>query len=145
MNHWEIKSFDALSNLELFRMLQLRTDVFVVEQKCPYPDLDENDLSCQHLLLKVNNQIVGTARIFPIVDGKSKIGRVCIHPSYRALKLGYPLMEKAIAFIRTQAGNEIHISAQAHLETFYQNLGFKTISTIYLEDDIPHIDMCLKF
>ncbi len=143
MNHWEIKSFEALSNLELFRMLQLRTDIFVVEQSCAYPELDESDLSCEHLLLKVDHKIVGTARIFPVQDEKSKIGRVCIHPSYRDQKLGYPLMEKAIQHIQEKGGKQIDISAQTHLAAFYQKLGFKSTSNSYLEDGIPHIDMRL--
>lgn len=143
MYQLESKKITDFSPLEVFRLFQLRCDIFVVEQNCPYPELDESDLICEHILLKNENQIIGTARIFPVENKKSKIGRVCIHKDHRSQQLGYPLVQKAIDEIISKGGKEIQISAQTHLMTFYQKLGFQTISESYLEDGIPHIDMRL--
>ena len=143
MFNWTLKSFEQLSNLELFRMLELRTNIFVVEQNCPYPELDDDDLKCTHLLLQENDKIVGTARLFPVVEGKTKIGRVCLHSDYRGKGLAHELMINSIKYCQANGAEFIKISAQAHLEKFYQNHNFKTASDVYLEDGIPHIDMHL--
>lgn len=145
MTLWEFKSFEELTNLELFRMLELRTNIFVVEQNCPYPELDDADLICKHLLLKLNDQIIGTARIFPTKNYKSKIGRVCIHKDFRGNAYAHELMQRCIQECKVNGSELIEISAQHHLEAFYQSHQFKTVSEIYLEDGIPHIKMQLTF
>ncbi|HEM4702941.1 TPA: GNAT family N-acetyltransferase [Streptococcus suis] len=138
---WEIKAFDQLSLQELYTILTLRTDVFVVEQACPYPEIDGKDPSCLHLLGTDNGELVAYLRILPagLSYDKVSIGRVVIKPSHRGKGLGRPMMEQAIHYITTEWKEKI--GAQAYLEKFYQSLGFKPVSEVYLEDDIPHLDM----
>ncbi len=145
MYNWQFKTFNQLTNIELFRLLELRTNVFVVEQNCPYPELDDADLSCTHLLLKNEQHIIGTARIFPIENGSTKIGRVCIHENYRGKGLAHSLMIECLQFIQQKEGHFVKISAQSHLEELYHKHGFIKVSEEYLEDNIPHIEMHLTF
>ncbi|WP_105148937.1 GNAT family N-acetyltransferase [Streptococcus suis] len=144
---WEIKSFDQLSLQELYGILTLRVDVFVVEQACPYPEIDGKDPSCLHLLGTDNGELVAYLRILPagLSYDEVSIGRVVIKPSHRGKGLGRPMMEQAIAYITTEwKESQIKIGAQAYLEKFYQSLGFEPISEVYLEDDIPHLDMLYR-
>ncbi|HFR3264044.1 TPA: GNAT family N-acetyltransferase [Streptococcus suis] len=144
---WEIKAFDQLSLQELYTILTLRTDVFVVEQACPYPEIDGKDPSCLHLLGTDNGELVAYLRILPagLSYDKVSIGRVVIKPSHRGKGLGRSMMEQAIAYITTEwKESQIKIGAQAYLEKFYQSLGFEPISEVYLEDDIPHLDMLYR-
>lgn len=141
---WEIKVFDQLSLQELYTILTLRTDVFVVEQACPYPEIDGKDPNCLHLLATDEGELVAYLRILPagLSYDKVSIGRVVIKPSYRGKGLGRPMMEQAIHYITTEwKESEIKIGAQAHLAKFYGSLGFEAVSEVYLEDDIPHLDM----
>ena len=142
--HWEIKAFDQLSLQELYTILTLRTNVFVVEQACPYPDLDGKDPNCLHLLGTINGELVAYLRILPagLRYDKVSIGRVVIKPSHRGKGLGRLMMEQAIHCITNEwKESQIKIGAQAYLEKFYQSLGFEPVSEVYLEDDIPHLDM----
>lgn len=144
---WEIKAFDQLSLQELYTILTLRTDVFVVEQACPYPEIDGKDPSCLHLLGTDNGELVAYLRILPagLSYDEVSIGRVVIKPSHRGKGLGRLMMEQAIAYITTEwKESQIKIGAQAYLEKFYQSLGFEPISEVYLEDDIPHLDMLYR-
>lgn len=143
MMNWQIQTFEEIDKWDLFKMLELRTNIFVVEQICPYPELDEYDLKCTHVLLKLNDQVIGTARIFPVNHYKTKIGRVCIEKSYRGKGLAHELMTKCIEYCKSNQVQVIQISAQSHLESFYKSHGFKTVSEMYLEDGIPHIKMQL--
>ncbi|WP_105125019.1 GNAT family N-acetyltransferase [Streptococcus suis] len=141
---WEIKAFDQLSLQELYTILTLRTNVFVVEQACPYPEVDGKDPNCLHLLGTDNGELVAYLRILPagLSYDEVSIGRVVIKPSHRGKGLGRPMMEQAIHYITNEwKENQIKIGAQAYLEKFYQSLGFKPVSEVYLEDDIPHLDM----
>ncbi|HEL2110753.1 TPA: GNAT family N-acetyltransferase [Streptococcus suis] len=141
---WEIKAFDQLSLQELYTILTLRTDVFVVEQACPYPEIDGKDPSCLHLLGTDNGELVAYLRILPggLSYDEVSIGRVVIKPSHRGKGLGRPMMEQAIHYITTEwKESQIKIGAQAHLAKFYGSLGFEAVSEVYLEDDIPHLDM----
>ncbi|HEM3517748.1 TPA: GNAT family N-acetyltransferase [Streptococcus suis] len=141
---WEIKSFDQLSLQELYGILTLRVDVFVVEQACPYPEVDGKDPNCLHLLGMDNGELVAYLRILPagLSYDEVSIGRVVIKPSHRGKGLGRPMMEQAIHFITNEwKERQIKIGAQAHLEKFYSSLGFEPVSEVYLEDDIPHLDM----
>ncbi|MGQ7470973.1 GNAT family N-acetyltransferase [Streptococcus suis] len=141
---WEIKAFDQLSLQELYTILTLRTDVFVVEQACPYPEIDRKDPSCLHLLGTDNGELVAYLRILPggLSYDEVSIGRVVIKPSHRGKGLGRPMMEQAIHYITTEwKESQIKIGAQAHLAKFYGSLGFEAVSEVYLEDDIPHLDM----
>lgn len=142
--HWEIKAFDQLSLQELYTILTLRTNIFVVEQACPYPEVDGKDPNCLHLLGTINGELVAYLRILPagLSYDEVSIGRVVIKPSHRGKGLGRPMMEQAIHYITNEwKESQIKIGAQAYLEKFYQSLGFKPVSEVYLEDDIPHLDM----
>ena len=141
---WEIKKFKELSVDELYRILELRNNVFVVEQECIYQDCDRKDLEAYHLFCIENDKIIATLRILEkgISYDEISIGRVVVDKLYRRKKLGRKAMEMAIDFIKNTYGNSpIRISAQLYIKEFYESLGFKEVSDIYLEDDIPHIEM----
>ena len=141
---WEIKAFDQLSLQELYTILTLRTNVFVVEQACPYPEVDGKDPNCLHLLGTINGELVAYLRILQagLRYDEVSIGRVVIKPSHRGKGLGRLMMEQAIHCITNEwKESQIKIGAQAYLEKFYQSLGFEPVSEVYLEDDIPHLDM----
>lgn len=139
-----IKSFDELTNHEMYNMLRLRSDVFVVEQNCPYLDLDNKDQKGFHLLYYVDNELAGVTRLLPkgISYDEVSIGRVVIAKSHRGLGLGVKLMEASIEGCEEKFGKSpIRISAQYHLSKFYQSLGFVEQGEVYDEDGIPHIGM----
>jgi ElaA protein len=138
------KKFIELSTTELYQLLKIRAEVFVVEQNCAYLDVDNYDLGALHILGTRNNEIVAYARLLPqgYYHKEAGIGRVVTSASARTLGYGKLLMEYAITETLIQfKTNEIVISAQLYLEKFYTNLGFKTEGEPYLEDDIPHIKM----
>lgn len=141
---WKIKRFDALSVSELYKLLQLRSEVFVVEQNCVYQDIDGKDGKALHLIGEDNGEILAYARLFKPHDyfEEASIGRVVVRETSRAQKLGHILMREAIQVIETHFEvTEITISAQLYLKHFYESHGFVQISDTYLEDDIPHIRM----
>ncbi|GGD22089.1 GNAT family N-acetyltransferase [Flavobacterium orientale] len=141
---FEIKRFNELSTLEIYNLLQLRSEVFVVEQNCVYQDIDGKDDKAIHLLGIFDEELVGYVRIFKPGDyfDEASIGRVVIKESHRDRKWGYELMNKAIEVVEVELNEtKITISAQLYLKKFYENLGFKQTSETYLEDDIPHIQM----
>ena len=141
---WKIKRFEALTTAELYNLLQLRSEVFVVEQNCIYQDIDGKDEKALHLIGEDNRQIVAYARLFKPAAyfEEASIGRVVVKPSYRDKKLGHILMREAIYYMKHQLGEtKITISAQSHLKNFYESHGFIQTSESYLEDDIPHIEM----
>jgi ElaA protein len=141
---FEIKRFNELSTQELYDLLQLRSEVFVVEQNCVYQDIDGKDAKAIHLLGTYNNELVAYVRIFKPGDyfEQASIGRVVVKQNYRDRKWGYDLMNKAIqATEEVFTETKITISAQLYLKKFYENLGFIQTSEMYLEDDIPHIQM----
>ena len=141
---FEIKRFNELSTLEIYNLLQLRSEVFVVEQNCVYQDIDGKDDKAIHLLGIFDEELVGYVRIFKPGDyfDEASIGRVVIKQSHRDRKWGYELMNKAIEVVEVELNEtKITISAQLYLKKFYENLGFKQTSETYLEDDIPHIQM----
>lgn len=144
---WHTLLFNQLTTTELYQLLQLRVNIFVVEQNCPYEELDGKDhhTGVYHLIGKNrDNEIVATARLLPNgVSGSSvHIGRIAIDCSARGNGLGHRLVDQALAECQRLWPNQIiDISAQAHLQNFYQQHGFKSISSPYLEDGIPHIEM----
>jgi ElaA protein len=143
---WTVKKFEELTINELYDLLALRAEVFVVEQNCVYQDVDGKDTKALHVLGKENNNLVAYTRIFKPGDyfKEASIGRVVVSPNVRGRKLGYDLMKQSIEAVKTyfQTTN-IHISAQCYLMDFYKNLGFEPRGESYLEDDIPHIAMFL--
>lgn len=141
---WKIKRFEALSIRELYELLLLRSEVFVVEQNCVYPDIDGKDEKAIHLIGEENGHIVAYARLFKPNDyfEQASIGRVVVKESYRDKKLGHILMREAIQGIKSHFDQrKITISAQLYLKKFYESHGFMQTSEMYLEDDIPHIEM----
>ena len=141
---WKIKSFDALSVHELYDLLRLRSEIFVVEQNCVYLDLDGKDKVALHLFGEFEGKIVAHARLFEagISFDNASIGRVTVDPNYRARKWGHELMQQAIAGVLKHFGeSKITIGAQLYLKKFYESHGFVQTSEMYQEDDIPHIAM----
>ncbi|MES2627937.1 MAG: GNAT family N-acetyltransferase [Bacteroidota bacterium] len=141
---WELTSFNQLTLTKLYNYLALRSEVFIVEQNCPYQDLDGMDERSMHLIAYDGELPVACARLFAPGDCYTEacIGRVITKPSHRSLKIGHELMKRAIAFCEQEYDHSlILISAQAYLEKFYESHGFLRVSDIYLEDNIPHIKM----
>lgn len=141
------KSFNELSNVELYQLLQLRAEVFVVEQNCPYLDMDDKDQVSFHVLGYDHNKLVACTRLVPTgisYDLEPSIGRVVTHPSVRGLGYGKLLMEYSITKTKTLFNTSvIVIGAQCYLDAFYKNLGFIPEGEMYLEDNIPHMTMRL--
>ncbi|GAB3319489.1 GNAT family N-acetyltransferase [Haliea atlantica] len=144
-HYWHCKPFSALSAQELYRLLQLREAVFIIEQACIYPDLDGLDDCAWHLFCTdAEGRHLAGARCLPpdSAFAESSIGRVVTSPAIRGSGLGRELMQRALAFNRRQwPGQEILIGAQAHLEAFYASLGFVPEGAPYDEDGILHIHM----
>ena len=139
-----IKRFNELSIQELYVILQLRAEVFVVEQDCVYQDLDNKDLDAYHVLGVLDTKIVAYARIFKPGDYflESSIGRIVVKKEFRKFQYGYQLVQNSIQFIENNLQqNTILISAQSYLTKFYNSLGFTQVGEEYLEDGIPHIKM----
>ncbi len=147
MPEWKIKRFNELSADEIYQCLALRSEVFIVEQKCVYNDVDDKDQKAMHIYGQFNDEIVGYARIFKPGDyfEKASIGRVVIKAEYRDRKWGHDLIKKAIDAVSANYGETIIvISAQLYLKKFYESHGFCAVGDSYLEDDIPHIKMQLN-
>jgi len=140
----DVKTFEALTKQELYDILQLRSEVFVVEQDCVYQDIDGKDQKALHVIGRKNDKIIAYTRIFKPGDyfELSSIGRVVVAKNERHFKYGDDIMQSSIEAIK-QYYNEttIKISAQAYLKSFYNRLGFNEVGEEYLEDDIPHIAM----
>lgn len=146
MRKWRLKSFQELTVDELYNVLQLRAEVFVVEQNCPYQDLDGKDRDALHLCLLENEMLIAYSRILAqglSYKNYSSIGRVIVKDTHRQLDLGRALMQKSIDCCKRNYPGSIKISAQCYLEKFYRSFGFRTVGDSYLEDDIPHIAMIL--
>lgn len=141
---WKIKRFEALSVFELYNLMQLRSEVFVVEQNCVYQDVDGKDDKALHLIGEDEGVTVAYCRLFKPKDyfDEASIGRVIVKDNYRDQKLGHSLMKEAIEVIKAEYNEtKITISAQLYLKKFYESHGFIQTSEPYLEDDIPHIEM----
>ncbi|MGY2799340.1 ElaA protein [Ewingella americana] len=142
---WQDIHHSKLNVAQLYAILALRSEVFVVEQNCPYQDIDGRDLvgENRHIIGWQNGLPVAYLRILDL-DGEVAIGRVIIAPAARGLKLGYQLMERALQSCKKHWPDaEIILSAQAHLQKFYGSFGFVAYTDIYDEDGIPHISMKL--
>jgi len=138
------KSFNELSTTELYGILQLRSEVFVVEQDCVYQDLDGKDTKALHIFGVKNKKVVAYTRVFKPGDyfKEASIGRVVVAQSERQYKYGYAIMEASIEAVKNKFNtSKIKLSAQCYLKTFYSNLGFSIVGEEYLEDGIPHIAM----
>lgn len=141
------KTFQELTVDELYDILRLRSEIFVVEQNCVYNDLDGLDKDAVHLFHKKEGKIVAYARLLKPGTrfADFSIGRVVVKESERGTGLGIELMEAAKNYIISKLGaRKIKISAQSYLQRFYENLGFEVITAMYLEDGIPHYGMVFE-
>ena len=147
---WKLATLDTLTVSELYAMLQLRTEVFVVEQNCIFQDMDGADDQAVHLLGSHNvpghgDQLVAYARLFPagIKFAEASIGRVITRTSVRGTGLGHVLIQRAISSVHTLWGEQqrIRIGAQARLKAYYSHHGFVDVDVPYIEDGIDHLEM----
>lgn len=150
---WHFKTFNELSNIELYQILQLRVDVFVVEQDCPYSDLDGKDTleGAFHFFATQPNEEEKTDRVVAYMrilapnisyPNMSSLGRVATHESVRGSGIGHIMLEKAAILLdKKWPDKTCHISAQSHLQKYYNRQDFQAVGKEYLEDNIPHIGM----
>jgi len=141
-----IKTFDQFDIQELYKILQLRSEVFVVEQDCVYQDMDGKDQKAIHISGYENDQLVAYTRFFKPGDyfEQSSIGRVVVSPQHRGKFYGKDIMVASIAFAKAEHYPSIKISAQCYLDKFYSDLGFTATGEKYLEDGIPHQAMVME-
>lgn len=135
----EVKSFYELSLDELYEILKLRSEVFVVEQQCLYLDIDDLDRQSEHLLVVENERIIGYIRLMPpgLKYPEASLGRVVLSQTFRHSDIGKTMVLEAMK----QSERPIRISAQYYLKSFYEHLGFEQVGELYLEDGIEHIEM----
>ncbi|ACA88774.1 GNAT family N-acetyltransferase [Shewanella woodyi] len=147
---WSVLTFKQLNLDELYEVLKLRVDIFIVEQNCPYPELDNKDRDPQtrHLIGRnTQGDIVAYARILApgVSYPDSSIGRVVVSEQARGGGVAHTLMQEAISLAAQYwPENDIQLGGQEYLKDFYQKLGFDPVSEVYLEDGIPHLDMLYK-
>jgi len=141
---WKCKAFDTLTNFELYDIIHLRNEVFVVEQKCVFQDADNKDQQCFHLMGYIENQLTAYARLVPagVSYNYVSIGRVVTSPLFRNAGAGKALMQQAIEYCNLLFNKQtIKIGAQLYLKKFYETFGFRQIGELYDEDGIDHIYM----
>ena len=144
---WEIKKFDELSVHELYSILRLRSEVFVVEQNCVFQDADDKDQQCFHLMGWEEDKLLAYARIVPpeVIYKEPSIGRIVTSPASRRKGLGRQLMTESMKQTeRLYSKIPIRIGAQQYLIPFYQSFGFVISGDPYMEDGIPHIEMIMS-
>lgn len=145
MSHikWTCQTFEQLSKEDLYLILMERVNVFVVEQTCPYPEIDHRDQEALHLIAKENDTIVAYCRIFQngIMYKEASIGRILVTQAGRKKGYGKMLLIKALEKLSELGETSVKIQAQAYLKSFYESFGFKAVSDVYDEDGIPHLDM----
>ena len=147
MQIWLCKEFNDLSTEELYSILQLRTEIFVVEQNCVFQDMDGKDEDAYHLMCYEDDRLIAYTRLLPagISYSECSIGRVVTKKINRGTGIGKELMAISIEYCYRLFGKSpIRIGAQVYLEKFYSSFGFKKESDIYIEDGIPHIEMVLS-
>lgn len=149
MGEWTLKTFEELSNKELYDILQLRSRVFVVEQECAYQDIDGFDREgCHHLYLSDGGAIAAYTRLLApdTTYTQASIGRVVTNPEFRQKGLGKELMKRSIAEVqRLYPEHDIKIGAQCYLNRFYTELGFEVMGDKYMEDGIEHVHMIYRW
>lgn len=142
----EFKRYHGLEKMpatELYQVLKLRQDIFIIEQTCIYDDIDDRDQQSDHLLLKESNSLIAYSRIVPPGEKfkEVSVGRIVVRKQDRGKGLGKMIITEALDWIRNRNYNQVRIEAQAHLKAYYEEMGFKTASDIYDEDGIPHLQM----
>lgn len=144
--NWTTYHFDEFSAKKLYEILKLRVDVFIVEQNCPYPELDGLDQESIHMDYTENGRVLAYARLVPagVKYDLPSIGRVIVHPDARSRGLAKELLTRSIDYIFSEwEPEEIQLQGQVYLQKFYESFGFVPISEAYDEDGIPHVDMKL--
>ncbi|MGR9047714.1 GNAT family N-acetyltransferase [Halobacillus faecis] len=144
---WVQKTFAELSKQELYEILQTRVEVFVVEQECPYPEVDGRDEDSLHIWMEKEGEMVAYCRIVPPDEGEKyhSIGRVLVKKEDRGSGYARRVMDRAIEVLKKDYKvNYIWLHGQEHLRHFYGSFGFKEVSEVYLEDGIPHVDMLME-
>ncbi len=144
--NWQCRHFNELTTQELYRLMQARSEVFVVEQQCVYLDADNTDRQCYHLCGYADQELAAYSRLIGagIVYTQPSIGRVLTTAAHRGRGTGKELLEVSIATCRQLFGNTaIKIGAQLYLEKFYEGFGFVRKGEFYLEDGIEHVHMIL--
>lgn len=142
--NWNCKSFDELNVHELYAILRLRTEVFVVEQNCVFQDMDNKDQMSYHICGWQDGELIAYTRLVPagVSYAEASIGRVITAPSARRTGAGKELMQYSIKKLYELWGKQsIKLGAQLYLKKFYESFGFEQTSDIYIEDGIPHIEM----
>ncbi len=138
----QTKQFDQLSTHELYQLLKLRFDVFIVEQTSIFDEFDEKDYTATHICFRENKELLAYARIYAMSNTKINLGRIVIHPNSRSKGFGKQLIEHALAYIKESYPKSIvDISAQYHLKQYYESFGFRQTSEIYDDGGIDHINM----
>ncbi|WP_203626357.1 GNAT family N-acetyltransferase [Lacticaseibacillus mingshuiensis] len=145
MTEITIKETAALTPAELLTIMAARVRVFVVEQNCPYQEVDDKDYQAVHVMLRENGALVAYGRLVPHDDGKAiSFGRVLVVRSARGRGLARELVATLLSELATRyPSRPVKIQAQAYLQAFYGSFGFRAVSDVYLEDGIPHVDMVL--
>jgi ElaA protein len=142
--NWKIRKFNELTLDEIYEILKSRNEVFIVEQNCAFQDCDDKDQNSYHLLIEDNEFLAGYLRILEkgVSYNEVSIGRVLVVKEYRKKGIARDMILKAIDYIHNSLNEKaIRISAQSYLVDFYKSIGFKEVSEIYYEDNIPHIEM----
>ena len=142
----EVKAWNQLSRKEINDIFSLRSEVFVIEQECIYQDVDGKDEKADHVLLFVNNELVGYTRVFneKIYFKEASFGRAVVKKNFRGEGYGNLLVKKSLEHLKTNKQSPIKISAQSHLKEFYSSHGFVVKGEEYMEDGIPHSAMYYK-
>ncbi|MCC5940300.1 MAG: GNAT family N-acetyltransferase [Balneolaceae bacterium] len=141
-----ISDFSALSPFEVYKLLKLRQDVFIIEQECIYEDIDTIDFDSEHVMLFDVEKLVAYSRLVPpgIKFDEYSIGRIIVDATYRGKMLGRDLVKKSIEILEEKGVKSIRIEAQEYLLNFYTSLGFEKVSDSYHIDGIPHVQMVIK-
>ncbi len=143
--NWKVNRFDELTARELHDILKARVDIFVVEQNCAYHEVDGYDPESLHLQLMIDGKLAAYARLMKAGTkyNKASIGRIIVLEEFRNRQLGRQLVQKAIDVMKEWGTEEIMLQGQTYLRDFYRSFGFEEVSSEYLDDGIPHVDMLL--
>ena len=141
----EIKPWKKLSREQITDIFSLRSEVFIVEQECPYQDVDGKDETADHVMLRVDNELVGYTRVFPenTYFKEASFGRAVVKKTHRGEGYGHLLVDKSLEYLKSKKQSSIKISAQSYLKDFYSSHGFMAKGEEYMEDGIPHTAMYL--
>lgn len=141
-----VTDFSSLKAIEVYQILKLRQDIFIIEQDCIYEDIDNLDQQSEHLMLFSDKKLAAYARLVPpgVKFSEYSIGRITVNRHWRGKQIGRKLVEKSIQILKEKKERVIKIEAQEYLQVFYESIGFKKVSSTYPIDGIPHIEMTIK-